>query len=115
MKNNTDWQPLLKELRYRQSSKPFYHWPWYYNVLSDAGAKSIQLWETEYFQEMTDHQAIFNWLKGTGLRPILTAMDADNQKQFADKYIEAISKKYLKQKNNKILLPFRRVFMIASS
>ncbi len=114
LNNNQSWQPLLKKLRYQKSSQPLYHLPWYYDLLSDAGAKKIQLWETEYFQEMTGYQAIFDWLKGTGLRPILTAIDVHNQDLFAENYIEAIAKKYLRQKNNTILLPFRRIFMVAS-
>ena len=72
----------------------------------------MQFWETEYFQEMSDYQGIFDWVKGTGLRPVLSAMDTENQAQFAEAYVKAIAKEYPLQKNNKILLPFRRIFMV---
>ena len=34
-----------------------------------------------------------------------------SQAQFADAYIKAIAREYPRQTNNKILLPFRRIFM----
>jgi trans-aconitate 2-methyltransferase len=112
LQNHVTWQPFLKNLRYGVLTKPFYNLLWYYDLLINTGAKSLQLWETEYFQEMLDYQEIFDWVKGTGLRPVLSAMDTKDQTKFADAYINAISKEYPLQKNKKILLPFRRVFMI---
>ena len=61
---------------------------------------------------MEDYQAIFDWVKGTGLRPILSMLNEDNQAQFAKAYIHAIQYEYPLQANNKILLPFRRLFMV---
>ena len=106
------WQALLKQLRYELLCSPFYSTIEYYDLLSQSGLQDLQLWETEYFQEMKDHQAIFDWVKGTGLRPILTKMDAVNQAEFAKVYIDAISKHYPMQENGKVLLPFRRLFMV---
>lgn len=112
LQNNNDWQPFLKYLRYGVVTEPLYNLTWYYDLLTKAGATSLQLWETEYFQEMRDYQAIFDWVKGTALNALLTAMDVDNQIEFAHAYIDAISKAYPLQTNNKVLLPFRRVFMV---
>ena len=99
-------------MRYGILTEPFYKLPWYYDLLTKSGASSIQFWETEYFQEMSDYQGIFDWVKGTGLRPVLSAMDTENQAQFAEAYVKAIAKEYPLQTNNKILLPFRRIFMV---
>ena len=112
LQNNAAWQPFLKNLRYGILTEPLYKLPWYYDLLTKSGASSLQLWETEYFQEMSDHQEIFDWVKGTGLRSVLSAMDTENQAQFANAYVKAIAKKYPLQANNKILLPFRRIFMV---
>ncbi len=112
LQNHMAWQPLLKNLRYGILAKPFYNLPWYYDLLTKAGAKDIQLWETEYFQAMSDYQAIFDWVKGTGLRPVLSAMDEKNQIQFASTYLKAVAKAYPIQENHKILLPFRRIFIL---
>lgn len=112
LQNNTAWQPFLKNLRYGVLTEPFYKLPGYYDLLTKAAVSSIQLWETEYFHEMSNYQEIFDWVKGTGLRPVLSAMDTHNQNKFAKAYVKAIAKEYPIQTNNKILLPFRRIFMV---
>lgn len=112
LQNNAAWQPFLENLRYEILTEPLYKLPWYYDLLTKSGASSLQLWETEYFQEMSDHQEIFDWVKGTALRSVLSAMDTENQAQFANAYVKAIAKKYPLRANNKILLPYRRIFMV---
>ena len=112
LKNNKAWQPLLKKLCYGELTESPYKLPWYYELLIQTGIKDLQLWETDYLQEMRDYQGIFDWGKGTGLRPVLLAMDAVNQAQFKDAYVEAISQEYPMQSNNKILLPFKRLFLV---
>lgn len=111
LQNNAAWRPFLKNLRYGIRIEPLYQLPWYYDLLISAGSSDLQIWETEYFQEMSDYQEIFEWAKGTALRPVLSAMDADNQTQFAHAYLKAITEAYPMQKNKKILMPFRRIFM----
>ena len=61
---------------------------------------------------MNDHTDIFEWVKGTGLRPILSAMDEINQEQFKNAYIDAIAQEYPLQYNGKVLLSYRRIFMV---
>lgn len=107
------WHHLLTELRYSHLSKPFYDATDYYNLFNHAGVQHIQLWETEYLQEMNDHQSIFDWVQGTGLRPILSKMEKSERKEFEKAYITAIEREYSFQKNGKILFPFLRLFMIA--
>jgi len=113
LQNNSAWQPLLKNLRYGVLTEPLYKVAWYYDLLAKAGAHSLQFWETEYFQEMADYQEIFDWAKGTTLRSVLLTMDNESQLQFRDAYIKIIAKEYPLQANNKVLLPFRRIFMVA--
>ena len=115
LQDNVSWKPLLNNLRYGVLTEPFYQISRYYDLLNKVGLSGVQVWETEYYQEMNNHQAVFNWVKGTGLRPILSAMDAENQSLFAQAYVKAIKATYPVQANGKILLPFRRLFMVASS
>jgi len=112
LQNNPAWQHFLKNLRYGALTKPFYQLPWHYDLLSNSGLHDLQIWETEYFQEMNSYEDIFTWVKGTGLRPVLSAMDSETQTQFRNAYIGAIAKEYPLQTNNKILMPFRRIFMV---
>jgi trans-aconitate 2-methyltransferase len=113
LERHPKWRPLLQSLRYGRLDRPFYDVSWYYDVLTEAKATHIQIWETEYIQEVGNHQGIFNWVQGTGLRPILTQMDEADQQEFEKAYVEAVTIAYPTQKNGKVLLPFRRLFMIA--
>lgn len=110
---NFEWQHLVKKLRYGKLEKPLYQINWYYDLLTQAGGHSVQLWQTEYYQEMSDYSQLYSWIKGTVLRPVLLAMNTEEQNQFTDSYIQEIKQDYLLQKNHKILLPFKRLFLIA--
>ncbi|NNM58501.1 MAG: methyltransferase domain-containing protein [Legionellales bacterium] len=112
LKNNIRWQPLIKQLRYGVLTQPFYDAKNYYDLLTEAGLDNLHIWETEYFQEMADYHAIFDWVKGTGLRPVLSMMDQSQQSIFTEVYLDQLSHEYPLQKNGKILLPFRRLFMV---
>lgn len=112
LQGNAAWQPLLNNLIYGVCTEPLYQLPWYYDVLTKADVGSLQLWETEYFQEMAGYEAIFDWLKGTGLRPVLSVMDRGDQTLFASLLVKALAKAYTMQANQRVLLPYRRVFMV---
>lgn len=111
---NTKWQPLLKKLRYGKLNKPFYDLKFYYDLLIDK-VNYLQLWETTYFQELRDHQAIFNWVSGTALSAILPAMTEADCVEFAVQYVKAIAKDYPLQANTKVILPFTRMFIVAQA
>lgn len=98
LKQHAHWHSLLHVLRYGQLTKPFYNAAYYYDLLTEAKARQVQLWETEYFQEMPDYQSIFDWVQGTGLRPILSKMECVDQDAFEKAYVVAVSKEYPRQK-----------------
>ncbi len=112
LQSHQEWKPFLKLLIHGELSKPLYYLPSYYDLLSTSSSYPLYLWETTYYQEMEHVQAIFDWVKGTGLRPILSSMNESDAQLFSKKYIQEISNEYRLQKNNKILLPFQRIFMI---
>lgn len=56
-------------------------------------------------------QAIFDWVKGTGLRPILASMNEGDAQLFSKNTFRKFQTNIV-CKNNKILLPFQRIFMI---
>lgn len=112
LENHQRWHPLLKKLRYGKLCQPFYDLNKYYDLFTKTGISQLQLWETEYFQELDTHEKIFDWVKGTGLTPILSEMDEANQTQFSEFYLNLIRQKYPTQTNGKVLLRYRRVFMV---
>lgn len=113
LENNPQWTHLLQHVQFSHLTSARFKYSWYYDLFSAQKASHIQLWETEYIQEMTDHQAIFNWVQGTGLRPILSKMQKADQIEFEKEYVDEITREYSLQKNGKVLMPFRRLFMVA--
>jgi trans-aconitate 2-methyltransferase len=109
------WQKYAETLFYGQMHAPLYQATHYYDLLVTAGGSDLQIWETEYFQEMDSYQAIFDWVKSTGLRPVLSAMNEDERSAFRDVYVKKIADAFPIQKNLKILLPYRRIFMTGST
>ena len=87
--------------------------PFYYELLS-AHASAVDLWETTYIHILENAEGIVEWYKGTGLRPFLDALATDAEKErFTFKYLEGIRKAYPPQQDGRVLLPFRRIFLIA--
>jgi len=74
---------------------------------------SIDIWQTHYFHILDSHIAILEMMRSTGLKPFLGALDNDSDiNQFENKVLIGIEKAYRKQKNGKVLLPFKRLFFI---
>src|SRR3712207_9396 len=46
----------------------------YYDLLA-ARATNVDIWETEYLQVLEGDNPVLEWVKGTGLRPILNGLD----------------------------------------
>ena len=114
LENHVEWKKHLNKLIYGSMTKPRYLLSEYYDLFTVAGMHSIQCWETEYYQRMPDYRGIFDWVSGTALRSLLAAMDEENRKKFADAYVDAISNCYPIQADGSVLLPFRRVFIVAT-
>ncbi len=85
----------------------------YYDVLADECA-SLDIWETEQQQVMDSPQAIVEWIGCTGLRPFMDALSNESEKkQFVDLLNARVASVYLRQRNGKVLFPFRRLFVVA--
>lgn len=86
---------------------------WYYTNLKDK-VTTLDIWRTTYFHPLQGGaKAIVEWLKGTGLRPYLNALNDSEQLQFINKYEEELSKAYHIFDDGTVLLPFPRLFIIA--
>ncbi len=86
---------------------------WYYANLRDK-VTSIDIWRTTYFHPLKGGaKAIVEWLKGTGLRPYLDALNENERVLFLSRYEEELSKAYHIFDDGTVLLPFPRFFMVA--
>jgi trans-aconitate 2-methyltransferase len=85
----------------------------YYDVLAPR-AKSVDIWQTRYEQVMPDAKAIVEWVKGTGLRPYLEALQLDQRDAYLKDYLAAVDESYPVRKDGKRLFPFPRLFVVAA-
>lgn len=86
---------------------------WYYALLKPQCAH-VDVWRTTYFHPLPDHRAIVEWFKGSALRPYLEPLPADQQQAFLSAYQQAITYAYPALDDGTVLLPFPRLFVVAT-
>ena len=85
----------------------------YYDLLAPRCAR-IEIWETEYNHVLAGPGAIIDWMSGTGLRPFLEALETEEQRTaFRQRLLAGLSAAYPRQRDGRILFPFRRLFLVA--
>ena len=87
---------------------------YYYELLTAAGARP-DIWTTEYLQVLEGEDAVFEWVKATGLRPVLNTLEGDELAQFIVEYKRRLREAYPVRSDGKTLYPFPRLFLIASA
>jgi len=85
----------------------------YYDLLAPRCAR-LDLWVTEYLHVMADAGGIVEWYRGSGLRPFLEALPDDEARtRFVAEYRERIGAAYVPRADGRVVLPFRRLFLVA--
>lgn len=84
----------------------------YYDLLAPM-SRSIDIWETDYLQVMEGDSPVLDWIKGTALVPLLTALDAPDQEAYLAALGEKLRAAYPRRGDGKTLFSFRRLFIIA--
>jgi trans-aconitate 2-methyltransferase len=102
------WRPLLRDVELnRQTADPAD----YAELLARAGCE-VDAWETTYLHILPGEDPVLEWYKGTGLRPVLAVLDADQAADFLAEYGEQLRAAYPPASFG-TMLPFRRVFAVA--
>lgn len=87
---------------------------YYYDILSPH-CREVQVWRTTYYHPLTGGaQAVVEWFKGSALRPYLAALKANEQVDFLQFYLQAMQQSYPAAADGKVLLPFPRLFIVAT-
>ena len=106
--HSSRWQPLLAGARLNQQA----HDPaTYLGVFAQAGCE-VDAWETTYLHVLAGPDAVTQWYRGTGLRPVLAALGPAQAAEFLAEYSERARAAYPAQPYGTVL-PFRRVFAVA--
>ncbi len=87
---------------------------WYYRLLRPHAAR-VDVWLTTYHHVLeggTD--AVVEWFKGSGLRPFLAPLDLSEATAYLAEYRAALADAYKPLPDGTVLLPFPRLFIIAT-
>ena len=84
----------------------------YFDLLAPA-ADRLDIWTTEYFQVIEGDDPVLEWVRGTGLRPILNALPAPDLDNFLRAYRQALRDAYPQRPDGSTVYPFRRLFIVA--
>jgi trans-aconitate 2-methyltransferase len=108
MAGSPRWRPLLRDVNLnRQSADPAD----YAELLAQAGCE-VDAWETTYVHILHGADPVLEWYKGTGLRPVLAVLDAEQAADFLAGYGERLRAAYPPRPFGTVF-PFRRVFTVA--
>lgn len=83
----------------------------YLEALTALGCR-VDAWETTYLQVLQGPDAVFEWISGTGARPVLQALPEGLRDDFETTYKERLRLAYPERAHGTVL-PFRRVFAVA--
>ncbi len=87
---------------------------WYYNLLRSEDA-AVNVWRTTYYHPLAGGPgALVEWFKGTGLRPFLGPLEATERAAFLARYETALAQAYPALPDGTVLLPFPRLFFVAT-
>jgi trans-aconitate 2-methyltransferase len=73
---------------------------------------TADVWETTYLQVLQGPDAVVRWITGTGLRPVLGALDDDERADFVAEYRALVAPAYPERPWGTVL-PYRRIFAVA--
>lgn len=85
----------------------------YYRLLK-ARCRRVDMWRTTYFHVLAGADAVVEWFKGSGLRPYLAALDEGQRAAFLAAYREGVARAYPALPDGSVLLPFPRLFLVAT-
>jgi trans-aconitate 2-methyltransferase len=89
----------------------------YLTALLATGAQA-DVWETTYFHILHGADAVLEWVRGSALRPFLTALDPpsvadDDTAEFLSAYAALLRGAYPRDAEGRTIFPFRRIFGVA--
>lgn len=82
----------------------------YQELFLDAGAR-VEVWETTYLHLLQGRDPVLDWVRGTGLRPVLAALGPADGQKFEQEYAARTRQAYPAGPHGTIF-PFRRIFMV---
>lgn len=87
---------------------------WYYGMLRPHCSR-VDVWRTTYYHALKGGiNGIVEWFKGSALRPYLERLNSKEQAAFLEEYTAEMAKAYTVYDDGVALLPFPRLFVMAT-
>jgi trans-aconitate 2-methyltransferase len=86
----------------------------YYFELLSKHCSTVDVWRTTYHHPLAGSAAVVEWFKGSALRPFLAPLTDSEKSAFLDEYLARITQAYPALPDGTVLLPFPRLFIIAT-
>jgi trans-aconitate 2-methyltransferase len=87
---------------------------YYYAMLAPLCSR-VDVWRTTYYHPLKGGaDAVVEWFKGSSLRPFLAALDDSERDAFISRYRDAVAAGYPALDDGTVLLPFPRLFIVAT-
>ncbi|SDY77195.1 trans-aconitate 2-methyltransferase [Saccharopolyspora shandongensis] len=84
----------------------------YADVLTDLDVE-VDAWETTYVHALTGADPVLEWVTGTALRPVRTALDDAEWTEFRAELAPRLAAAYPRRADGTTWFPFRRIFVVA--
>jgi trans-aconitate 2-methyltransferase len=107
MARSARWQALLADAKLNRQAGDLAD---YVALLARPGFE-VDAWETSYLHILQGENPVLEWTKGTTLRPVLGALDAEQAAAFVREYAERLTGAYHPHPFGTVF-PFRRVFTV---
>jgi len=86
----------------------------YYQMLCSCASR-VDVWRTTYHHPLAGGPAaVVEWFKGSGLRPFLEPLDEAEKAQYLEQYLAALEPFFPVLADGSVLLPFPRLFIVAT-
>jgi len=83
-----------------------------YDQLKPVSSR-VDVFHTSYYHALESHEAIIEWVKGTGLRPYLDPLGPEEKKSFLREYLKRLQGAYPVSVDGRVLLRYPRLFVVA--
>ncbi|MGH4019338.1 MAG: trans-aconitate 2-methyltransferase [Pseudonocardiaceae bacterium] len=84
-----------------------------YAALLESCGTEVDVWETTYLHRMTGHDPVLDWITGTALRPVRSALSAQEWSAFRAELAPRLRAAYPAGAGGVTWFPFRRIFAVA--
>ncbi|POA42543.1 trans-aconitate methyltransferase [Pseudomonas sp. MPR-ANC1] len=102
-----------RQLRQRMAARPLLALEDYYRLLAPL-TESLDIWETEQLQVVDGKSPVYDWVKVSALRPVMQALNSEEQSRFIYHYLMRVHEHYPQERNGHTLFPFKRIFIVAT-